>query len=193
MGMMLSSIIQGGLAAASGPAGWGAALMKYGLPSIVNFLAGRFGAGAANRQNTHMIDEITKYYSPEAILGRANQMFAGMQQSPMYTGLRRDAMTNASQLASNLNSSFYRRGLGTSGIAAVATPLAQSSFGNSFANIDSSLFAQALGAAGGNSQVSDIFKTRGPGIGGGTSSAFITSMLPLIKQWLSKYYPAQGS
>ena len=116
-------------------------------PALLSMLTGRIGAGAEAGRMKELRAQLERLLSPESVGTEANKFFDIFRQSPMYGGLRSQAMTGATSLANSINARAFRTGLGGSGISAVAEPLARSSFQQSFANIDSDLFAQALAQA----------------------------------------------
>lgn len=158
-----------------------AALAPYAL----NFLSSRLGAGAERGR----MKAIQRMYTPEYLTNMTNKLFQNMQASPMYTAARGNAMTNASQLGNSINASFARRGLGTSGIAGVATPMAQSSFNQAFAGIDADFFKQAMGNA--QTMIDRQAQNMVPGLGAGTWGRFLDSSNPMLmdlfKRMMSKY------
>jgi hypothetical protein len=82
--------------------------------------------------------------SPEKLSGETNMLFDLFRRSPMYTGLRTSAMEGSQQLGNQLQTSFARRGLSSSGIAGASIPIARASHLRGFQDIDAQLFMQAL-------------------------------------------------
>ena len=111
--------------------------------------AGSFlGSFLGNQQQSGLqqkdLARLMALFSPDSISGDTNSLFEAFQRSPMYSGLRNRAMTGASALGGQLQTSFARRGLSNSGIAGAALPIARSSFSRGFQDIDMELFAKAL-------------------------------------------------
>jgi hypothetical protein len=132
---------------------------------------------------------LERLFSPESISGETNKFFDMFKASPMYGGLRSQAMSGATSLANQLRTSYARRGLGTSGIAGVAEPLARSSFQQSFADIDAGGYRDALAAAMRNLQARAgiITQTDAPSVGAGTIGRGIDNLLPMIYEMLKRY------
>jgi len=173
---------------------------KYWAPALLSLVSGRFGAGAEAGRMSKLRKQLEQLFSTESIGGETNRLFDLFKGSPMYSGLRSQAMTGATSLANRLNTSFYRRGLGTSGIAAVAEPLARSSYQQTFANIDADMFREALQTALANlrSRAGILQGTQAPSIGAGTFGAGIQSYLPylyamLLRQRGGQLTPGYGA
>ncbi len=122
-------------------------LPAFAIPSLIS--AGATGLnflGNSLNQRSHNNDmqRLLQLLSPGAIGSDTNKLFDVFRNSPMYSAMRGRAITGANQLANNINARSYKVGLGSSGLAAAAHPLAQSSMMNSFNDIDSNLFMKAL-------------------------------------------------
>jgi len=107
-----------------------------------NLLGGRQQQGMQERD----LQRLLALFQPGAISGDTNQLFDAFRSSPMYSGLRNRAMVGASSLGNQLQTSFARRGLSSSGIAGAAIPIARSSFQQGFQEIDADLWSKALSA-----------------------------------------------
>jgi hypothetical protein len=105
-----------------------------------NLLGGRQQKGLQEDD----LQRILQLFSPGAISGDTSALFSAFRQSPMYSALQTRAMTGASALGGQLQTSFARRGLSNSGIAGAALPIARSSFSRNFQDIDADLWSKAL-------------------------------------------------
>lgn len=157
-------------------------------PAALSLLAGRIGAGAEAGRAKQLRDMLTKLLSPESIGNEANSLFDVFRRSPMYTNLRTQGMIGAQTLAQRISANAQRAGLGTTGIAAASVPLAQSSFQNTFANIDSSLFSRALEEARSNlmAKAGIYERTQTPGAWAGGIGRGLESYLPYLYKMLSQ-------
>jgi len=170
----------------------------FGIDDIlglgVNFLSGRIGAGAEHGARTDLARKLQALYSPDNVGKLSNQYMDIFKRSPAYAGARNQSMMGAQSLGNRMNASFARRGLSNSGLAGVATPLAQSSYTNNFAKIDSEMFASALKAAMGNldEQASAIKGGAGPGIGAGTWGRFLDSSGAQLTDMLGSIFKKGG-
>lgn len=155
----------------------------------IGLISARLGAGAEAGRMKKLREMLERLFSQESISGETNKFFDMFKASPMYGGLRSQAMSGATSLANQLRTSYARRGLGTSGIAGVAEPLARSSFQQSFADIDAGGYRDALAAAMRNLQARAgiITQTDAPSVGAGTIGRGIDNMLPMIYEMLKKY------
>lgn len=166
-------------------------ILKMAAPYLISAIGSRIGAGAKHGASKDMQRKLMALLDPNALSGETNSLFDMLRASPMYSGLRNSAMQNSASLANNLNASFARRGLSNSGIAAVAEPLARSSYQNTFAGIDADLFTKALGMARQNSATrAGIIGDYGnvPSIGAGTMGGFMSDSLPSIYKLIEKYW-----
>jgi hypothetical protein len=147
----------------------------------------RLGAGASNAREQQFRDMLMKLLSPESLGNESNAIFDILKRSPMYSTLMAQAIGGTNSLSNSLSSSFARRGLGTSGIAAVAQPLAASSFGNTMMGINSDLFMKAMSLARENlNSRADYLSKAGPitSVGAGTLGRTLSDMTPQIYDWL---------
>jgi hypothetical protein len=135
--------------------------------------------------------QLERLLSAESLGGETNKLFDIFRQSPMYSGVRNQAITGATSLANSINTRAYRSGLGGSGISTVAEPLARSSFQQTFANIDSDLFTQALAQArqllAARAGITE--KTQTPGVMSGGIGRGLESFLPYLFAMLMKQQP----
>lgn len=152
-----------------------------------------FGANSANQHNKNLQRQLMELLSPERLGKEANSLFDVIRSSPMYTGLRRNAMVGASALGNQLQTSFARRGLGRSGLAGIAEPLARSSFQGQFADIDATLFAKALAEARSSlEQRANILRgTDMRSTGALTAGGTLESLMPLLLKYFESQYPAK--
>lgn len=119
----------------------------FAIPSLISLGAtGLNYLGASNQQARRRADlqRIMALLSPGSIAGDTNRLFDALRSSPMYSALRARSLSGASALGNAINNRAQRAGLGNSGLATIAGPLAQSSFQQSFNDIDSQLFSHAL-------------------------------------------------
>ena len=163
--------------------------LSKAAPYALSFLANRIGSGAQYGHMTNLRNQLMQLLSPEALTNESNSLFNNLKSSPIYSSLRTQAMNNATSLSNRLTESYGRRGLSTSGIAGIAQPLAASSYGNDFMNIDAGLFSKALGEARQNlsARAAALTGTQVPGIGAGTWGGFSQDILPHLYDLLSKW------
>jgi hypothetical protein len=120
-----------------GPLAYGAVM---GGSALLNMFAGNAAAGRMEK----LREQLMEMLSSRNLGAETNDIFGMMRNSPMYTGLRTRAMEGSSALAGQLQTSYARRGLSNTGLAATALPIARSGFTRNFQDIDANMFAQAL-------------------------------------------------
>lgn len=163
-------------------------LLAMGAATGTSALMNWFGANSATRRRKDLQRQLMELLSPERLGKEAGGLFDIIRSSPMYTGMRRNAMIGASSLGNQLQTSFAQRGLSRSGIAGLAEPIARSSFQGQFANIDATMFAKALSEARQNlTDRANILKgTSGPGTGEQWAGSTLESLMPLLLAYFSQ-------
>lgn len=162
-----------------------------GVSGLFNLLGGQAEAGRRKKLQQQLMELL----SPERLGAETNSLFDLFRRSPMYTGLRTGAMESSSQLGNQLQTSFARRGLSQSGIAATALPIARASHLGGFRDIDSNLFIQALSQArqGLQSRANVLTGTSGPsGLSLGAGN-WMQSMMPLLLKYFESKFPTKGT
>jgi hypothetical protein len=119
-------------------------LAVAGIAAGGSALLNMFSGNAAAGRMTKLRQQLMELFSTQRLGSETNDLYSLFKSSPMYAGLRSRAMEGASTLGGQLQTSFARAGLGRTGIAATALPLARSSFTRGFQDIDANLFVQAL-------------------------------------------------
>jgi hypothetical protein len=170
------------------------ATAQYWAPALLSLISGRIGSGAEAGRMKDLRSQLERLLSAESIGSETNKLFDIFRSSPMYSGIRNQAMTGATSLANSINARAYRSGLGGSGINAVAEPLARSSFQQTFANIDSDMFREALSTARANlgARAGIIERTNTPDVWGSGLGRGIESYLPYLFSMLLKQQGMPG-
>jgi hypothetical protein len=134
---------------------------------------------------------LMELFSTESLTGETNKLFGLFQKSPMYSGLRTQAMESSARLGGQLQTSFARRGLGRSGIAATALPIARASHIRGFQDIDANLFMQALSQAreGLSARANVLTGTSGPSAGQLGIGNTLQSMMPFVLKYFESKLP----
>lgn len=134
-------------------------------------------------------------FDPAFLSKLTTENFRTVTGSPAYTSARNYTIAGSNQFTNSLSRNLEARGLGTTGIASIAVPAAQSALATNLGNIDINAFQTALGLAqnqiAGRSQAlqaapygTSRFQT---GIG-----KSIEAFLPALRDWLSKRYSNTG-
>lgn len=110
---------------------------------LLGGVGGLFGLSAAGDPTRRLMGQL----SPANTLNSANQFYQGFLQSPAYWAAQSGILANSNALQSRLSTSLGARGLGTSGVGAIAQPLAQSVGGFQMSNLNADFWRQALMAA----------------------------------------------
>ena len=118
---------------------WG--LAAYGAMS---FLPALFG-GAARRSDPLLgaRSAVMRELSPDALGSVTNSLFSQWQNSPAYWQAWKSAVGASQGLQNQVGHSLAARGIGTSGIGAVAPALAGSSLGFNLGNISAAGYQMA--------------------------------------------------
>lgn len=164
-------------------------IAAFGLMSLLSSGLNRIGAGSEVGRREALRKALMDIFSTGALSNDTNDIFGMMQRSPAYSGARNSALVQSSALANAMQTSFARRGLSTSGIAGMALPAARSSFGQTFANIDTDMFTKALSMARENQMTRGkiLTDTWGPSTGQLTAGNTINSMMPYLFTLMQKY------
>lgn len=155
-----------------------------GGSALLNFLGGKSQAG----QQSLLREQLMQLFSTQNLGNETNNMFDLFRSSPMYTGLRGRAMESSSRLGGQLQTSYARAGLGRSGMAATALPIARASHIGSFQNIDMELFIKALEQARASigARAGALTGTSGPSAMALGAGGTLQSLMPILLQLLSK-------
>jgi len=119
-------------------------------PTAIGLAGNVWGQYEQERQRKKLLAQIMAMMEPGRLGGEADEIFQMLKRSPLFTGMRTNALESANMLGNRMQTNFARSGLNTSGIAAMALPAARSSFQQNFNEIDMGLFSKALSAAMGN-------------------------------------------
>lgn len=109
-------------------------------------LAGLLGGGGQD-QFDQLLKRLMALTSPQAIGKDARGFEAQILNSPGFAQAMRGAHTGANRLSQNINQSLAQRGLTTSGVGAVASPLARSAGSFQLGNLRAGASTQAFDMA----------------------------------------------
>jgi hypothetical protein len=156
--------------------------MLMGIPGLMGMLF----KDDPTKQFGRNMEGLERFFGPQAMTSGANQFYQAFRSSPAYTASKRGILQGGASLQNNLASSLGQRGLGTSGIGAVAGPLAGSATGGQIANLNSQTWQQAIEA---------LFKSRGMqgSLAGGmqpkfTGSDFGAAGMDALSKYLMSYF-----
>lgn len=164
---------------------WG--LAAYGA---LSFLPSLFG-GAARRSDPLLGARAAalRELSPDALGSVTNSLFSQWQNSPAYWQAWKSAVGASQGLQNQVRNSLAARGIGTSGIGAVAPALAGSSLGYNLGNISAMGYQQAAqNAASLQRARAEALLTGGqvPNYSANLFAGGINSFMPLLSWYLSQ-------
>lgn len=140
--------------------------------------------------------ELAAIFSPERLGQFAQQHFKTITGGPGYTMARNYAIAGSNTMKNSLTRSLEARGLGTTGIASIASAAADSSLGLNLGRIDASAYDQSLDLARDSQRGAAAALTAAPYGTSRFAASFgrgLEAFMPILRDYLSKRFAAPGS